>query len=66
MTDPDSFDEFLIDRLSRPAPPVGRYDRIQEAGMATRFVKGTSGNPNGRPKKQSNGPSIEDYCEDFR
>jgi len=47
----DSFDEYLIDLLSESKSPFGRYDKLHEAGMATRFVKGTSGNPSGRPKR---------------
>ena len=29
-----------------------QYDKLQVAGKATRFVKGKSGNPSGRPKKR--------------
>ena len=47
----ESFDEYLIDLPSESKSAAGRYDKLQEAGMATRFVKGTSGNPSGRPKR---------------
>jgi hypothetical protein len=47
----DAFDQPPIDQPSETKPPIGRYDALHEAGMATRFVKGTSGNPNGRPKR---------------
>jgi len=45
-------DDFHEDSPSRPTTPVGRYDKLQEGGRATRFIKGKSGNPNGRPKKR--------------
>jgi hypothetical protein len=48
----DSFDESQIDLPSETKPASGRYDKLHEAGMATRFVKGTSGNPNGRRKRR--------------
>jgi hypothetical protein len=48
----DSFDEYLIDLLSESKPAARQYDKLQEGGMATRFVKGTSGNPSGRPKRR--------------
>jgi hypothetical protein len=51
--------DATINSSSRPKPAPGRYDRLQEAGLATRFVKGASGNPNGRPKKRSNEPRIK-------
>jgi hypothetical protein len=58
-------DDFHIDSPSRPTTLVGRYDKLQEGGKATRFTKGTSGNPRGRPKKQPNQPSIKIYCRRF-
>ena len=47
----DSFDEYQID-LPSESKSAGRYDKLHEGGMATRFVKGTSGNPSGRPKRR--------------
>jgi hypothetical protein len=58
MSDPSDpsnpSDASRIASSSQPACAVGRYDRFQEAGKATRFVKGTSGNPNGRRRKLPN------------
>jgi hypothetical protein len=56
----DSFDEYLIDLPSESKAAAGRYDKLQEAGVATRFVKGTSGNPNGRSKGRRIEKSIRD------
>ena len=53
----DHFDDLDLDPPLQPIS-AGRYDRLHEAGMATRFVKGTSGNPNGRPKKRPIGLTI--------
>ena len=47
----DAFDEYPTNLPSEKKTATGRYDKLHEAGMATRFVKGTSGNPNGRPKQ---------------
>ena len=62
----DSFDEYLIDLPSETETPAGRYDKLLEAGMATRFVKGTSGNPSGRPKRRPIGITIKELTEFFR
>jgi hypothetical protein len=62
----DSFDEYLIDLPSETETAAGRYDKLHEAGMATRFVKGTSGNPSGRPKRAQSRMSIKDLAERFR
>ena len=62
----DSFGEYPIDLLSESKSAVGRYDKLHEAGMATRFVKGTSGNPSGRPKRPPIGMTIKELTEFFR
>jgi hypothetical protein len=62
----DSFDEYLIDPPLETETAAGRYDKLQEAGMATRFVKGASGNPSGRPKRTQPRMSIKDLAERFR
>jgi hypothetical protein len=56
----DSFDEYLIDLLSESKATARQYDKLLEAGMATRFVKGTSGNAGGRPKRRSIKKTIEE------
>ena len=58
----DTFEEHLIDRLlSESRSPARSYDKLIEAGTATRFVKGTSGNPNGRSRRR---PPIEKSTKD--
>ncbi len=62
----DSFVESQIDLPSETKSVAGRYDKLLEAGMATRFVKGTSGNPNGRPKRTPSRMSIKELAELLR
>jgi hypothetical protein len=62
----DSFDEYPIDLLSESKSAVGTYDKLHEAGMATRFVKGTSGNPSGRLKRRPIGMSIKELTDRLR
>jgi hypothetical protein len=52
---------FRVNSLPQPTLAVGQYDRLQEAGLATRFVKATSGNPNGRPRMKPKEPRIKTY-----
>jgi hypothetical protein len=42
MNDPS--DESHINPPSHSTTRVGRYDKLQEGGKATRFIKGGSGN----------------------
>jgi hypothetical protein len=57
----DSLDESQIAPPSESKSPVGRYDKLREAGMATRFVKRTSGNPNGRARRRSTSCDPDSY-----
>jgi hypothetical protein len=59
----DSLDDCHIDRLSEPHCHTGRRDKLPAAGMATRFVKGTSGNPKGRPKRRQPGCSVRELAD---
>jgi hypothetical protein len=58
----DSLDESQVALPSDSKSPDERYEKLHEAGMAARFVKGTSGNPSGRPKRRSIEKSIKNSC----
>jgi hypothetical protein len=60
----DSFEEYQHPP-AESKPPAGRYDKLHAAGMATRFVEGTSGNPSGRPKRRQSRVSIKELAERF-
>jgi hypothetical protein len=62
----DSFHDFQVDSPSEPLSAAGRYDKLQQAGMATRFVKGTSGNPSGRPKRIRSERRVEELADLLR
>ena len=61
----DTFEKSQID-VPSVTFAAGGYDKLLEAGMATRFVKGASGNPSGRPKRTQSCMSIRDVAERFR
>ncbi len=61
----DSFDNFQID-LASETKPAGRYDKLHQAGMATRFVKGASGNPSGRSKGRQLEGSVKELVQSLR
>ena len=61
----DTFEKSRIDKPSDTFA-AGRYDRLIEGGMATRFVKGASGNPSGRPKRTRSCMTVLDLAERFR
>ena len=61
----DTFEKSRIDKPSDTFA-AGRYDELIEGGMATRFVKGASGNPSGRPKRTRSRMTVLDLAERFR
>ena len=62
----DSFDNFQIDLASETKPAAGRYDKLQHAVMATRFVKSTSGNPSGRSKGRQSEWTVKELAQVLR
>jgi hypothetical protein len=62
---PDTFEKYRIDMPSDTFT-AGRYDKLLEAGMATRFVKGALGNPSGRPKRTQSRMTLLDSAERMR
>jgi hypothetical protein len=61
----NSFDEYQIHLPLESKSLVRQYDKLHDAGMATRFVKGTSGNRSGRPKRTRSRMSIKELAERF-
>ena len=61
----DTFEKSRIDKPSDTFA-AGRYDKLIEGGMATRFVKGASGNPSGRAKRTRSRMTVLDLAERFR
>jgi hypothetical protein len=62
----NSFDEYQIHLPLESKSLARQYDKLlHDAGMATRFVKGTSGNPSGHPKRTQSRMSIKDLAERF-
>jgi hypothetical protein len=61
-------DTFEKSRTDVPSDPfgAGRYDKLLEAGTATRFVKGASGNPSGRPKRTPSRMTLLDLADRLR
>ncbi|HEY8669863.1 MAG TPA: DUF5681 domain-containing protein [Terriglobales bacterium] len=56
----------MADSSDNLSSTAGRYDKLLEAGKATRFVKGKSGNPAGRPKKSQSTADLQKYLEHLR